>query len=541
MDGNQRRKLEKEKQRRAKAQALADKQAAVEKSRLEKEARNEALLAERAKVDEARSAAAAERARLEDEKVRAAAKKNAQEKQKATALAEKKKLQQIQNKEQNALAEEAEKKRQRAIASRKADAERKWTANDLAELREEFAKYDYGKTTTIEPDKVTAICAALGEALTKPKLDALTAKMDKGGTGSIAWEDFLDALVPVRESARRSGAGLLEKFGVKKAAAEKKKLERIKNEEQNALAEEAEKKRQRAIASRKADAERKWTANDLAELREEFAKYDYGKTTTIEPDKVTAICAALGEALTKPKLDALTAKMDKGGTGSIAWEDFLDALVPVRESARRSGAGLLEKFGVKKAAAEKKKLERIEEREASTAAAAAEAEKERERATKKATAAKQREKEAIKKRNAEIAARAKEEQKKIELRKQAAEKEKAVLVKKKAAEARKREAEVAKKKAAAVKDKAREREAKKAEAARRKALRKGHLVAQDKMKAKIVEAKDMGNFAVAKKLKADLKQLMVDQEKALKMPAAPKGSKTPRSKNAPPSKGGRVR
>ena len=98
MDGNQRRKLEKEKQRRAKAQALADKQAAVEKSRLEKEARNEALLAERAKVDEARSAAAAERARLEDEKVRAAAKKNAQEKQKATALAEKKKLQQIQNK-----------------------------------------------------------------------------------------------------------------------------------------------------------------------------------------------------------------------------------------------------------------------------------------------------------------------------------------------------------------------------------------------------------------------------------------------------------
>ena len=409
MDGNQRRKLEKEKQRRAKAQALADKQAAVEKSRLEKEARNEALLAERAKVDEARSAAAAERARLEDEKVRAAAKKNAQEKQKATALAEKKKLQQIQNKEQNALAEEAEKKRQRAIASRKADAERKWTPNDLAELREEFAKYDYGKTTTIEPDKVTAICAALGEALTKPKLDALTAKMDKGGTGSIAWEDFLDALVPVRESARRSGAGLLEKFGVKKAAAEKKKLERI------------------------------------------------------------------------------------------------------------------------------------EEREASTAAAAAEAEKERERATKKATAAKQREKEAIKKRNAEIAARAKEEQKKIELRKQAAEKEKAVLVKKKAAEARKREAEVAKKKAAAVKDKAREREAKKAEAARRKALRKGHLVAQDKMKAKIVEAKDKGNFAVAKKLKADLKQLMVDQEKALKMPAAPKGSKTPRSKNAPPSKGGRVR
>ena len=115
------------------------------------------------------------------------------------------------------------------------------------------------------------------------------------------------------------------------------------------------------------------------------------------------------------------------------------------------------------------------------------------------------------------------------------------LVKKKAEDARKREAEVAKKKADAVKNKAREREAKKAEAARRKILRKGHLAAQDKMKADIVKAKDKGNFAEAKNLKADLKQLIENQEKELKMPAPPKGSKTPRSKNAPSSNGGRVR
>ena len=108
-------------------------------------------------------------------------------------------------------------------------------------------------------------------------------------------------------------------------------------------------------------------------------------------------------------------------------------------------------------------------------------------------------------------------------------------------DARKREQEVARKKAAAVQNKAREREAKKAEAARRKALRKKHLAAQDKMKAKIVQAKDKGNFSEAKKLKSDLKQLMIDQEKELKAPAPPKGSKTPRSKNAPSSKAGRVR
>ena len=93
----------------------------------------------------------------------------------------------------------------------------------------------------------------------------------------------------------------------------------------------------------------------------------------------------------------------------------------------------------------------------------------------------------------------------------------AFLVKKKAEDARKREAVVAKKKADAVKNKAREREAKKAEAARRKILRKGHLAAQDKMKADIVKAKDKGNFAEAKKLKADLKQLIENQEKELKM------------------------
>ena len=541
MDGNQLRKLEKEKQRAAKAKALADKQAAAEKARLQKEANHAAMLAERAKADEARVAAAAERARLEEEKVRAAAKQQAIAKEKAIALAEKKKLEQIRNKEHAALAEEAEKKKQRAIAARKAEAERKWTPNDLAELREEFTKFDHEKNSTVASDKILTICSALGETLTKPKLDALTAKMDREGSGQISWEDFLDALVPVREAARRQGEGLLEKFGLKKAAAEKKKLEQIRNKEHAALAEEAEKKKQRAIAARKAEAERKWTPNDLAELREEFTKFDHEKNSTVASDKILTICSALGETLTKPKLDALTAKMDREGSGQISWEDFLDALVPVREAARRQGEGLLEKFGLKKAAAEKKKLEQIRNKEQAAAAAAAEAEKERERAAKKAAEAKLREKEAIKQRNAEIAARAKEEKKKIELRKQAAEREKEQAVKRKAAEARKREAAVAKKKADDVKDKARQREAKKAEAARRKKLKKKHLAAQDEMKAKIVAAKSKGNFDEAKKLKANLKQMISDQEQELRTPAPPEGAKTPRSKNAPPGKGGRVR
>ena len=57
-------------------------------------------------------------------------------------------------------------------------------------------------------------------------------------------------VVSVRARARKQGVGLLEKFGVKKAAAEKKKLAQIKAREDAKLAEEVEKRKERDAAAR---------------------------------------------------------------------------------------------------------------------------------------------------------------------------------------------------------------------------------------------------------------------------------------------------
>ena len=37
-------------------------------------------------------------------------------------------------------------------------------------------------------------------------------------TKKVEWVNFLNALVPKREQARRKGTGLLEKFGLKKSS-----------------------------------------------------------------------------------------------------------------------------------------------------------------------------------------------------------------------------------------------------------------------------------------------------------------------------------
>ena len=303
--------------------------------------------------------------------------------------------------------------------------------------------------------------------------------------------------------------------------AEKKKKDQIKAKEDAATAAEIEKQKQRKVAARKADAERMWTPNDLAELRGEFIKYDTNKDGTIPASNVATICETLGETLNNSALQLLLTEMKKDIAERVEWVNFLNALVSKREAARRNGVGLLEKFGLKKAAAEKKKNARIKAEEDSVKEEAAKAEIVRQKASEVARKKKETEKLAIVKRNEEIEKRAKEEKRKIEARKQEEERKKAESVKNKAAEARKREAAIRKKKAAAVKDKAKEREEKKAQAERRKKLKKQHLLAQDAMKAQIVKEKGKGNFDKAKILKAQLKELEKTQAKELKNPVRP--------------------
>ena len=261
-----------------------------------------------------------------------------------------------------------------------------------AELREEFSKFDYSKNATIEFTMFPPSAPRWGNRSANPSLTPWSRRWTRV-VGTIIWEDFLDALVPLREAARQ-GEGLLEKFGVKKAA-EKRNLSASETKSKTPLPKRQ--KRRGSVLSRHEKLKRsEMDTNDLAELREEFSKFDYSKNATIESNKVSTICARW-ESLSKPKLDALVAKMDKSGAGTIIWEDFLDALVPFVKLHVVAGR-LLEKFGVKKAAAEKK-IEQIKAREAAAAAAAAEGERTREVARKHGLRV--REQEAIKQRNAE--------------------------------------------------------------------------------------------------------------------------------------------
>ena len=521
MNGNEKRRAEEaaklaQKAAKAEAQRVAQKEklAAIERDKDQK-------LRIQDEVTRKKNDQAAERARKEEEKLFAEAKKKALEQEKMALVAEKKKKDQIKAKEDAATAAEIEKQKQRKVAARKADAERMWTPNDLAELRGEFIKYDTNKDGTIPASNVATICETLGETLNNSALQLLLTEMKKDIAERVEWVNFLNALVSKREAARRNGVGLLEKFGLKKAAAEKKKNARIKAEEDAAKLEEIEKKKQRKVAARKADAERMWTPNDLAELRGEFIKYDTNKDGTIPASNVATICETLGETLNNSALQLLLTEMKKDIAERVEWVNFLNALVSKREAARRNGVGLLEKFGLKKAAAEKKKNARIKAEEDSVKEEAAKAEIVRQKASEVARKKKETEKLAIVKRNEEIEKRAKEEKRKIEARKQEEERKKAESVKNKAAEARKREAAIRKKKAAAVKDKAKEREEKKAQAERRKKLKKQHLLAQDAMKAQIVKEKGKGNFDKAKILKAQLKELEKTQAKELKNPVRP--------------------
>jgi hypothetical protein len=93
----------------------------------------------------------------------------------------------------------------------------------LAELRGEFIKYDTNKDGTIPASNVATICETLGETLNNSALQLLLTEMKKDIAERVEWVNFLNALVSKREAARRNGVGLLEKFGLKKAAAEKKK------------------------------------------------------------------------------------------------------------------------------------------------------------------------------------------------------------------------------------------------------------------------------------------------------------------------------
>ena len=487
------------------------------------EAQKDEQLKAQDEIARKRNAQAAARAKKEEEKLYAEAKKKALEKEQMTLVAEKKKNDLIKAKADTAVLLEQEKVKQRKIAANKANAERLWTSNDLTELRDEFNKFDTAQEGTVSGANVKVICETLGETLSPNMLQLLLSEMKQDNTTKqVAWVHFLNALVPKREAARRKGVGLLEKFGLKKAAAEKKKYDQIKAAEDKVRMEELEKVKQRKIAASKADAERLWTSNDLTELRDAFNNYDTAQEGTVSGANVKLICETLGETLNGTGLQLLlTAMKQDNTTKQVAWVHFLNALVPKRKAAIKKGIGLLEKMGLKKAAAEKKKKEQIKAAEDTVMEEAKKAALARDRASLVAKKKKQAEKEAIVKRNEEIKQRALEEKKKIELKKQEAEKKKEARVKKNATDARKREDEIKKKKANAVKNKAKEREEKKRQAEVRKKLKKQHLLLQDDMKARIVQEKSKGNFDIAKQLKIDLKNMVENQAKELKTPVRP--------------------
>ena len=108
-----------------------------------------------------------------------------------TLEAERKKKEQIQAKGEAAKAAEIEREKQRKIAARKAEAERQWTPNDLAELREEFLKFTTKKKSsssmTIPSSAVKTICETLGETLTVGALQLLLTEMKPTSEDQIQW------------------------------------------------------------------------------------------------------------------------------------------------------------------------------------------------------------------------------------------------------------------------------------------------------------------------------------------------------------------
>jgi len=156
--------------------------------------------------------------------------------------------------------------------------------------------------------------------------------------------------------AEEKGAVLLKKG----ADSQVRKLQLAEEDEVKRVSIELEKRKQRAIAARRADIERGFTRVQLEALREQFDATDTDNSQSIDAGELYAVCQKLGEDLTMKQIKKLIAEVDDDNSGEIEWEEYLLIMGKKRDEAMKKGSGLFQKMSMRADQAAIKKQEKID-------------------------------------------------------------------------------------------------------------------------------------------------------------------------------------
>jgi Ca2+-binding EF-hand superfamily protein len=226
--------------------------------------------------------------------------------------------------EQARVEREKLKQKKREENAKRAEIERMFNPRDMKHFKGQFKQYDTEGTGSIPVLALGNIMSALGEELTDNQLGALIRKVDTDESGTIEWNEYLVLMHLKREEARSKGMGLLEYASVRKkeAAAIRKReanqqrieaakkvkataaeiLKANKRQMEKVEREKEEKIRQNKEARKKADILQKQVKKDIEKKEKAKAKRLKGKDALAEKRKEEAKRKVLNKAAEKERL-----------------------------------------------------------------------------------------------------------------------------------------------------------------------------------------------------------------------------------------------
>lgn len=159
------------------------------------------------------------------------------------------------------------------------------TKEQLAEIKEAFDMFDKNKDGSITTKELGKAMRELGAKPTKKELKKFIKDIDKDGNGKIEWAEFL-------EFSTRT------------------------------LQQDAEEKKDGAAAP-------KLPPEKEAEIREAFNLFDKNGDGTINTKELSAVMEELGQKPTKKELKDFMKEVDKDGSGTIDFSEFLEFTSPI--------------------------------------------------------------------------------------------------------------------------------------------------------------------------------------------------------------------